>query len=173
MNGPRIVFVVAVARNGVIGRDGQLPWRIASDLKRFKEITMGKPVIMGRKTWESLPRKPLPGRLNVVMTRHRDYDAEGAVIASGVNEAIEIAVKSGADELCVIGGSEIFREFLPRATRIYLSEVDLNPKGDAFFPVVDLLDWQETSREIVEPGEKDDAGYTLRILDRINPIHHS
>jgi dihydrofolate reductase len=173
MRRPRIVLVVAAARNGVIGRDGGLPWRISSDLKQFKATTMGKPVIMGRKTWESLPRRPLPGRPNIVMTRHPDYRAEGAMIATGPNEAIKKAAEAGADEICVIGGSEIFREFLPRADRIYLSEVDLAPEGDAFLPPIDLHDWLEVSRDVVKPGPKDDAGYALRILDRIGSIDHS
>src|SRR5689334_13082891 len=102
---PRIAFVVAVARNGVIGAKGDLPWRISSDLKRFKQITMGKPVIMGRKTWESLPKRPLAGRLNIVITRDGAYEAPGAVVAAGVEEALTAAREANAEEICVIGGS--------------------------------------------------------------------
>src|SRR5690348_16688740 len=102
MTGPRIALVVAVARNGVIGRGGHLPWHISSDLKHFKTITMGKPLVMGRKTWESLPRRPLPGRMNIVITRHRDYRADGAIIADDLGDAIKAAAKAGVDEICVI-----------------------------------------------------------------------
>jgi dihydrofolate reductase len=170
MTGPRISFVVAVARNGVIGRDGHLPWRISSDLQRFKSITMGKPVIMGRKTWEGLPRRPLVGRDNIVITHQASYSAAGAIVVDGVDAALTAATKSGASEICVIGGGEIFREIMPLASRLYLSEVDLSPAGDTFFPVINLLDWQEVSREVVDRGPRDDAGFTLRVLDRIGPV---
>jgi dihydrofolate reductase len=163
MTRPRIAFVVAVAKNGVIGHNGQLPWRISSDLKRFKAITMGKPVIMGRKTWESLPRKPLPGRINIVVTHNRDYIAEGAIIAGSLDEAI---AKSRGEELCIIGGGELFREAMPIADRIYLTEIDLAVPGDTFFPQIDPKSWKEVSHEVHPRGPKDDAGFTLRVLDR-------
>lgn len=163
---PRIAFVVAVARNGVIGAKGDLPWRISSDLKRFKQITMGKPVIMGRKTWESLPKRPLAGRLNIVITRDGAYEAPGAVVAAGVEEALTAAREANAEEICVIGGSEIFRQFLPLADRLYLTEVDLAPEGDAVFPPLDFSQWAETSREVHPRAENDDAGFVLRVLDR-------
>lgn len=169
MKKPRIAFVVAVARNGVIGREGKLPWRISSDLKRFKEITMGKPVIMGRKTWESLPKRPLPGRQNIVITRDRDYRAEGAVVAASVEEALAQAKITESNEICVIGGSEIFRQMLPMADRLYLTEVDLFPEGDVVFPPVDHTAWRETSRETHPRVEGDDAGFVLRVLDRKSP----
>ena len=172
MTGPCIALVVAVARNGVIGRRGHLPWHISSDLKHFKTITLGKPLIMGRKTWESLPRRPLPGRMNIVITRDREYQADGAIIAHDLAGAIEAAAKTGIDEICVIGGGEIFQEFLPRASRIYLSEVDLAPVGDIFFPAIDPLGWREVSRESFEAGPRDEAGFTLRVLDRISPVNH-
>jgi dihydrofolate reductase len=164
---PRIAFVVAVARNGVIGRQGGLPWRISSDLKRFKAITLGKPVIMGRKTWESLPRRPLPGRLNIVITRDRHYKAEGAVVTASVAEALTQAQQTESDEICVIGGSDIFRQMLPIADRLYLTEVDLPPEGDVVFPPLDPKAWRETSREIHVRAEGDDAGFVLRVLDRV------
>jgi dihydrofolate reductase len=164
---PRIVFVVAIARNGVIGHHGTLPWRIASDLKRFKAITMGKPVIMGRKTWESLPRRPLPGRRNIVITRDRHYRAEGAVVVASVDEALVQAQKTDSDEICVIGGRDIFRQMLPVADRLYLTEVDLAPQGDVVFPALDEKTWRETSRETHARAEGDDAGFVLRVLDRV------
>ena len=166
MTKPVVAFVVAVARNGVIGRKGGLPWRIASDLKRFKQITMGKPVIMGRKTWESLPKRPLPGRRNIVITRHRDYKADGAIVAASADEAIARASESKPDEICVIGGSDIFGLFMPMADRLYLTEVDLTPEGDVFFPPIDAADWRGTAREYHPRVEGDDASFTLRVLDR-------
>lgn len=173
MTRPRIAFVVAVARNGVIGVKGDLPWRISSDLKRFKQITIGKPVIMGRKTWESLPKRPLPGRLNIVITRHRDYPAPGATVVAGVDEALSAARQADAEEICVIGGSEIFRQFLPMANRLYLTEIDLAPEGDAVFPPLDFTEWQETARETHARAEGDDAGFVLRVLDRKSSVQNS
>jgi dihydrofolate reductase len=170
MTAPRIALVVAVARNGVIGQGGRLPWHVPSDLRQFKAITMGKPVIMGRKTWETLPRKPLPGRTNIVLTWNKNYHAEGAIVAPTLDAALAAAEKTGTIEICVIGGAEIFNALLARAGRIYLSEIDLWPAGDTFFPVVDLLEWQEVSREVIERGPQDDAGFTLRVLDRIGSV---
>jgi dihydrofolate reductase len=160
-----ISFVVAVARNGVIGREGGLPWHISSDLKRFKEITMGKPVIMGRKTWESLPRKPLPGRRNIVITQQRGYVAEGADVAESPQAALLMV--PDAPEVAVIGGGEIYRLFWPQVDRLYLTEVDLVVDGDTHFPAVDPAEWREVSREVHPKGERDSASFTLRILDRL------
>ena len=160
----RIELVVAVARNGVIGRDGGLPWHISSDLKRFKAITMGKPLIMGRKTWDSLPRKPLPGRLNIVITRQKNFQAEGAVVVADPKAAL--AAAGQADEISVIGGAAIFGLLLPRAQRIYLTEVDLEVEGDTYFPRIEPGQWHETAREVHPRGPNDSAGFTLRVLDR-------
>jgi len=165
----RIAFVVAVSRNGVIGRDGGLPWRISADLQRFKQITMGKPVIMGRKTWESLPKRPLPGRTNIVITRQGDYHARGARVAADVDAAVKIASEERPKEIAVIGGGEIFRMLLPLAGRIYLSEVDLDVEGDTFFPKLDPARWREVSREAYEKGPSDTASFILRVLDRNRP----
>jgi dihydrofolate reductase len=163
----RVALVVAVSRNGVIGRDGGLPWRISSDLKRFKAITMGKPIIMGRKTWESLPRKPLPGRHNIVITRQRGFAAEGATIAQDRDSALAAAGDAG--EIAVIGGGEIYAMFMDMASRIFLTEVDVTVEGDTLFPHLDKSLWQEVATEshAAEPG--DTAGYELRILDRKPP----
>lgn len=163
-----ISFVVAVARNGVIGREGGLPWHISSDLKRFKEITMGKPVVMGRKTWESLPRKPLPGRRNIVITRQADFAPEGAEVAATPEEAL--ALCGDAPEVAVIGGGEIYRLFWPLVDRLYLTEVDLEVVGDTHFPPVSAAEWREVGREVHPKGEKDTASFTLRILDRMTKI---
>lgn len=161
----RIAFVVAVSRNGVIGRAGGLPWHISSDLKRFKAITMGKPVIMGRKTWESLPKRPLPGRANIVITRQDNYRAEGATVVADV--AAAIAAAGNVAEIAVIGGGEIFRLMFPMVSRIYLTEVDLEVDGDTYFPKLAPDRWQEIARERHEAGPGDVAGFTLYTLDRL------
>jgi dihydrofolate reductase len=160
----RIALVVAMSRNGVIGRDGGLPWHISSELKRFKAITMGKPMIMGRKTWESLPKRPLPGRPNIIITRQNGFVAEGAAVVATPDAAI--AAAGDAEEIAIIGGGEIYAMFLDRADRLYLTEVDVVVEGDTYFPSFDRSLWQEVSKEIHEPGVGDTAGYTLRILDR-------
>lgn len=160
----RISLVVAVSRNGVIGRDGGLPWHISSDLKRFKAITMGKPLIMGRKTWEGLPGKPLPGRPNIVLTRQKNYLAEGATVATSVAEAL--AAAGAVEEICVIGGGEIFSKFMEKAERIYLTEADVEVAGDTEFPSVESNLWVEVEREVHPKGPNDDAGFVLRVLDR-------
>ena len=166
---PKLTFVVAVAKNGVIGRDGDLPWRLSSDMKRFKAVTMGKPVLMGRKTWESLPKRPLVGRQNLVLTRDASYVAEGAWVytdlAAMLAAARAMAEASGAEEACVIGGAQLYRETLPFADRIILTEVDLVPEGDARLDL-DLTHWREVSNEHVPRGEKDDAAFTVRVLER-------
>jgi dihydrofolate reductase len=160
----RIALVVAVARNGVIGRDGGLPWHISSDLKRFKEITLGKPVIMGRKTWESLPKRPLPGRQNIVITRQKGFGAVGAIAVADVQQAL--AAAGDVAEVAVIGGGEIYRLFWPRAGRLYLTEVDMTVEGDTSFPPVRADEWQEVAVEHHPQGPKDSAAFTLRTLDR-------
>jgi len=142
-----ISFVVARARNGVIGRDNRIPWHIPEDMRRFKAITMGKPLVMGRKTWDSLPKKPLPGRTNIVVTRDRNFAAEGAVVVHSVEEALARAQTEKPDEIAVIGGAEIYAALLPRATRVHLTEVDLDPEGDASMPGFDPAQWREVDRE--------------------------
>nr|AIA16066.1 Dihydrofolate reductase [uncultured bacterium] len=137
-----IVLVVAIARNGVIGSNGLIPWHISDDMKRFKALTLGHTVVMGRKTWDSLPRKPLPGRINVVVTRQKDWQAEGAVVVHTLEEAM--AETSGA--VMVIGGAEIYQRALPLATRIELTEVHKDVEGDAKF-MLDRIGWHESLRE--------------------------
>jgi dihydrofolate reductase len=167
---PRIAFVVAASKNGIIGRDGALPWKLSSDMRFFKTITMGKPLIMGRKTWESLPRRPLPGRDNIVLTRTRGYSAPGATVVSdpeaALSKAAMFARRAGSDEIAVIGGGEIFSLMLPRADRVYLTEVDLETEGDTRFPALDPAHWREVGRERFPRGDKDDAAFTIRTLDR-------
>ena len=161
-----ISLVVAASRNGVIGRDGGLPWHISSDLKLFKQITLGKPVIMGRKTWESLPRKPLPGRRNIVITRQAGFAAEGADVAEDVVGALAFAAKDSSAEIAIIGGGEIYRLFWPMADQIYLTEVDLDVEGDTRFPKIEKADWEELSAEPHLRGPNDSAGFVLRLLRR-------
>jgi dihydrofolate reductase len=134
-----IVLVVAIAQNGVIGNKGLIPWHISDDMKRFKALTLGHTVVMGRKTWDSLPRKPLPGRVNVVVTRQEDWQAAGAIVAHSLDEAI--AQASGT--VMVIGGGEIYQRALPLATRIELTEVHKDVEGDARF-MLDRTGWHET-----------------------------
>lgn len=172
---PQIALVVARGRNGVIGKDGDLPWTLRSDLQRFKSVTLGKPCIMGRATWESLPLRPLPGRLNLVLTRDMSYDemgkAKGAVVCTNLDEAIDIARETAVDddvhEVCVIGGSALFETLLPRAKRLYITEVDAAPDGDVHFPDFNEAEWTEVEAVAQAPGERDDHPMTFRILERI------
>ncbi len=165
-----ISLVAARGRNGVIGSEGALPWRLRSDLQKFKQTTIGKPCVMGRKTWDSLQLRPLPGRLNLVISRNPDFAAKGALVCATLDEALSIARETaredGVDEVCIIGGAQIYALALPKARRLYISEVDANPVGDARFPDFDEADWREVSAERVEPGEKDDHAFTFRVLDR-------
>jgi len=164
-----ISLVVAIAENGVIGRDGTLPWRISADLKTFRRLTMGKPLIMGRRTFQSL-KKPLDGRDNIVITRSADYRPDGTIVvgdfASALAVAAECAAKRGVDEIAVIGGTTVFDEALPLAHRIYKTEVHASPDGDAFFPPVDWQQWREVSREALPHGPNDDSTSTLIVLER-------
>lgn len=138
-----IILVVARPENGVIGRNGTLPWHLPADLKRFKALTMGAPMIMGRKTFESLPSL-LPGRRHIVLTRSPEWRAEGADVAQDVPEALALA---GEPRVSIIGGADIFRLFLPVANRIELTEVHDSPEGDTFLPPFNPADWRETGRE--------------------------
>jgi dihydrofolate reductase len=166
---PKLSLVVAVAKNGVIGRDGALPWRLSSDMKRFMAATMGKPVLMGRKTWDSLPKKPLPGRQNLILTRDANFKAQDAWVytdlAAMLAAARAMAQASGADEVCVIGGAQLYNATLPQADRVILTEVNLEPEGDARLDL-DLSHWREISREHVAAGPNEDADFVVRVLER-------
>lgn len=167
---PIAVGPVARAKNGVIGRDGDLPWRLKSDLKLFKATTLGKPVIMGRKTWDSLPRRPLPGRTNIVLSRDGSFEPEGAIACERFEEAVGIAreqaEEDGAEEICVIGGAALFALALPKAKRIYLTEVEATVAGDVLFPPFDEAGWREVRREAHSAGEGDDYPFVFRVLER-------
>jgi dihydrofolate reductase len=164
-----IVLVVAVAENGVIGRDNQLPWRIKSDLKFFKSVTMGKPVVMGRKTYMSIG-KPLPGRTNIVITRQGDFSAAGIVVAPGIEQALAAArgdaLRRSADAIAVIGGTDIFRQTMPLADRLILTLVHAKPPGDTYFPAVDPAVWREAERLPQPKGPDDDYGFTIVNYER-------
>ncbi len=167
-----ILTVGPVARslNGVIGRDGDLPWRLKSDLAIFKACTMGKPVIMGRKTWDSLPRKPLPGRMNIVLSQDGSFEPQQAVVCESFLEALQMAKEQaaddGVDEVCVIGGRAIFELALPRAKRLYLTEVQAEVEGDVSFPDFDETAWTEVRREAHPAGPDDDHAFVFRVLER-------
>lgn len=156
-----ITFHLARADNGVIGVDGALPWRLPADLKRFKAQTMGKPMVMGRKTFESFP-SPLPGRRHIVLTRDRDWRAEGAEVVHSVEEALRLA---GDGDVAVIGGAEIFALFLRLAERIELTEVHLSPAGDAVVPAFGAA-WREVARED-HAAEGERPGYSFVTLARV------
>jgi dihydrofolate reductase len=166
-----VSIIAAVAENGVIGRDGDLPWRLSSDLRRFKEITLGKPVVMGRKTWDSIGR-PLPGRANIVVSRNADFVAEGADVAADIDAALEIArrraAETGADEIFVIGGAALYEAALGLAGRLYLTEVQAAVSGDTHFPDVDRALWREIARETRPAGEKDDHPHAFVTLERVD-----
>lgn len=165
----RISLIVAVAENGIIGANGQLPWKLSADLKTFRRLTMGKPIIMGRKTFQSL-KGPLDGRDNIVLTTDPFFDADGVSIvhtfADALTLARTLALTRGADEIMVIGGAEVFRAALPRAGRIYWTAVDARPDGDVLFPDINLSEWAEVESEALPRAEKDDVTATLRVLDR-------
>ena len=167
---PIIALVVARAENGAIGRGGDLPWHLRSDMRYFRKITLGKPIIMGRLTFASLPRV-LDGRLNIVLTRNPAFEAQGAIMAYNLEEALDVARKSakkaGMGEIMIIGGADVFREALPQADRIYLTKVHAAPEADTWFPELDRSEWHETSREAHSAGPKDDHDFSFVILDRI------
>lgn len=166
---PKLVAVVARAQNGVIGVGNGLPWRLSSDLKRYKARTWGRPMIMGRRTWESIGR-PLPGRESVVVTRRPDFQAPGAHVATSLDESVEIAGRlareMGSNEIIVAGGEEIYRALLDRTDMIELTEVALDLPGDAHFPAIDPEEWEEIARETPPRGDRDEADFAFVTLRR-------
>jgi dihydrofolate reductase len=160
---PVISLVVAMAENGAIGRDNALPWRLPDDLKRFKSLTMGKHLLMGRKTYESIGR-PLPGRTNVVLTRDRDWRAEGVVVVRSLGQALGCA--RDAEELVAIGGAEIYRLLMPFARRIYLTLVHAEFAGDTFFPDFDPTQWADVECQSHPADERNAYAFTFVTLER-------
>ena len=162
-------MIVAMAQNRVIGRNNQLPWYLPKDLKYFKHVTMGKPILMGRKTFESIG-KPLPGRTNIVLTRNPDWQAEGIKVVSSLKQAVELAASiaeiDGQDELMVIGGDQIYQTAFPDVDRIYLTEVHAEVEGDAYFPEFDRAAWKEVAREDFKAEGPNPYDYSFVVLDR-------
>lgn len=165
----RLCIVVAVAENGVIGNAGALPWRLKSDLARFRQLTLGKAVIMGRKTFDSIG-KPLPGRHNIVVTRQPNRTQPGVTICPSLDDALQVAETSNValdpTEIMIIGGAEIFRALLPSVDRIYLTRVHGNPPGDTHMPELDLAQWRLVGREFHAASAGDEFDWTLETLDR-------
>jgi dihydrofolate reductase len=155
---PRVTLILARARNGVIGAGGGLPWRLPEDLQFFKRTTMGHPIVMGRKTWESIGR-PLPGRRSVVVTRDRGYAAPGAEVVHSLDEAIRRCADT--DEIFVIGGAQLYADALPRADRLLLTEIDADFDGDTFLPAPAPEAWTESSREHHPPTDRRTFGYAF------------
>ncbi|MES9994441.1 MAG: type 3 dihydrofolate reductase [Candidatus Thiodiazotropha sp.] len=163
---PLISLIAAVANNGVIGVDNSLPWRLPADLKHFKSLTMGKPIVMGRRTWESLPGI-LPGRRHIVVSRNPKYRAEGCELVYSVDEALQLAAE--AAEIMIVGGGGLYRQMLPRADRLYLTLVEADVEGDAYFPEIDWSQWHQLSRESHAADERNPFAYSFVVLDRIKP----
>jgi dihydrofolate reductase len=164
-----LVLVAAVADNGVIGSDGSLPWWLPGDLKHFRQVTMGKPIVMGRRTFDSIGR-PLPGRSNIVLSGNANFRAEGVRTAANLDAALAIAEdeakRLGVGEIAVIGGRTLYAETLPRAARIYLTEVHAKPDGNVQFPAFNKSEWNEVTREGPFQGEHDAHPYSFVVLDR-------
>jgi dihydrofolate reductase len=160
----KIVLIAAIGENGVIGRDGALPWRLKSDLRHFRALTLGKPVIMGRKTFQSIG-KPLDRRTNIVVTRDAEFSAPGVETAASLEAALALAradaERCGADEIMILGGADIFAEAMPLADRLEITHVHASPEGDAVFPTIDPKQWRETRREERDAGPDDSASFTL------------
>ena len=164
--GVPLALIAAVARNGVIGADNRLPWRLPEDLRRFKALTLGHTVVMGRRTWESLPRA-LPDRQNIVVTRQRDYAAEGAEVVDSLESALARATRP--PPVCCIGGGEIYRLALARASVVHLTEIARDFPGDVTFPALDPVVWQETSRETRTAQGPDGYDYAFVTYERRAP----
>ena len=164
-----IAMIAGVARNDVIGANGGIPWKIPSDMGFFKRTTMGKPIVMGRKQYETVGR-PLPGRSNIVVTRKAGYQPEGVIVVhsleAGLAKAQEIAASEGASEVMIIGGGDIYSQAMPLADRLYISHVDLAPEGEILFPRIDPELWRVVDEPEVPPSDKDSASFRVRVYER-------
>ncbi|HEX4877312.1 MAG TPA: type 3 dihydrofolate reductase [Chitinophagaceae bacterium] len=161
-----ISLVVAAATNNAIGKDGKMPWHLPNDLKHFKNVTWGMPVIMGRKTFDSLG-KALPGRKNIVITRQQGWKADNTVVVKNIEDALFVAKESDAKEVMVIGGGEIYKALFERASRIYLTRVHTDPEADTFFPAIDPQHWYLVSQKNHEADEKNSFNYSFQTWERI------
>ena len=171
----RIAMIAGVAENGVIGSDQTIPWRVPSDMAFFKKRTMGKPIVMGRKQYETVG-KPLPGRTNIVVTRQQDYRPEGVLVFHQIDAALEaarnVAEADGVDEIMIIGGGELYAQLMDRADRLYITHIDLAPEGDVRFPAIDPAQWTVTGLPEVTPSPKDEATYRVKVYDRRQDAAH-
>jgi dihydrofolate reductase len=167
-----VVLIIAVADNGVIGARGSIPWRLKTDQQRFKMLTTGKPVVMGRKTFVSL-RRPLPGRTNIVVTRDRSFRAAGAVVTTSFADARAVAtgdaLRRSATEIAVIGGAEIYGQWMPYADRLEITEVHARPEGDTYFAAIDTAEWEEVARVRNPAGPDDSADFSYVTYRRRKP----
>jgi dihydrofolate reductase len=163
----QLSIIVAVAQNGVIGRGGQLPWHLPGDLRRFKQLTMGHTMIMGRRTWESIGRA-LPGRQTIVVTRQPNYlsNDPNVTIASGLDDALQAAADAGDDEAFIVGGAELYTESLPLANRLYITHIHANVEGDTYFPDVHWQDWRPVAAEEHDADEKNEHAYRFEVYER-------
>lgn len=162
-----LALIVAKADNDVIGRANALPWHLPGELQYFKRVTLGKPVIMGRKTWESL-RGPLPGRTNIVVTRQQGYQAEGVTVVQSLTEALRMAAETGAEEAMLIGGAELYRQALPQVQRMYITEVHADVGGDVWFPQVEWKHWREVRREEHPAVAPEQYAYSTVVYERLS-----
>jgi dihydrofolate reductase len=162
---PILSAIVAMASNRAIGRDNKLPWHLPADLKHFKEITTGNPILMGRKTYESIGR-PLPNRTNIIMTRDGSYSAKGCFVVTSIEAALQLAAEENKSEIFVIGGAEIYKQLLPRIQRIYLTVIHDDIEGDTFFPALDSAEWREVAREDFMANADNGFDYSFLILER-------
>lgn len=163
----RVSIIAAVAENGVIGRGGKLPWRLSDDLRRFRQLTMGHTIVMGRRTWESIGR-PLPGRRLLVVSRQADFHvgAKGVEVAASLEDALRIAAVAGDDDVFIVGGAELYREALPRAGRLCLTRVHADVAGDTRFPQFDLNEWQLTASEHHDADAKNEHSFSFETYER-------
>ena len=163
-----ISLIAAAAKNNAIGKDGDMPWHLSNDLKYFKNMTWGMPVVMGRKTFETFGKgNPLPGRKNIVLTRQEGYNPPGVIVVKTVNDALFVAKEMDVKELMVIGGGEIYKLFFEKAKRIYITRVDAEPEADTFFPQIDPKEWKLVSQKDHEADAKNDHNYSFQVWERI------
>ncbi|MDH5633889.1 MAG: dihydrofolate reductase [Gammaproteobacteria bacterium] len=165
MNKPVISIIAAIARNGVIGRDNDLPWHLPADLAFFKKTTNGHPIILGRKNYESIGR-PLPNRTNIIVTRDTSYTADGCLVAHNLDDAISLACRNEQDEIFIIGGAQVYAQALPLVSRMYLTRVHTDAIGDVFFPDFDCNDWTETWRDNHQADDRNGFDFTFVKLER-------
>jgi len=158
-----ISFIAAMGKNRVIGKDNSLPWKLPADMRHFHDLTLGKPIIMGRKTYESIG-KPLPNRTNIIITRDQNYNAEGCIVVHSIDEALKAS--EGNEEVMVIGGAQIYKEILPKANKMYLTIIDADFEGDAFFPEYNIEEWEETAYEEHERDAENQYDYRFLTMER-------